>query len=107
MKAIDLIRWALQTTGEGTAHLVADMRDAPLTQPTPGAKGGGNHPLWTSGHVCVIEGGIPQTLFGEQNPAEHWKPLFAPGTQPMADASAYPPFDEVLHTYRELRAGTL
>src|SRR5687767_9940044 len=40
MKAIDLIRWAMQLTEQGTAAIVADLRDAPLTQPTPGAKGG-------------------------------------------------------------------
>jgi uncharacterized damage-inducible protein DinB len=34
-------------------------------------------------------------------------PLFAPGTVPKADAAAYPPFDEVLRTYRELRARNL
>lgn len=108
MKAIDLIRWALQMTDEGTARLVEDMRDAPLTQPTPGANGNdGNHPLWCIGHLAVIEGGIPQIFFGEPNPVEHWKPLFAAGTQPKADASAYPPYSEVLRTYRSLRANTL
>jgi hypothetical protein len=108
MKAIDLIRWALRMTDEATEQLVKDMRDAPLTRSTPGAKGGdGNHPLWSLGHLCVIEGGIPQILSGEKNPVERWKPLFASGTQPKADASAYPSFDEVLQTYRRLRANTL
>lgn len=108
MKAIELIRWALHLTDQGTARIVADLRDAPLTSPTPGAKGGdGNHPLWTLGHLCVIEGGIREILLGEANPVEHWKPLFAAGTTPKADASAYPSFDEVLGRYRELRAGTL
>jgi hypothetical protein len=108
MNAIDPIRWALQMTGEATARIVEDMRHAPLTQPTPGAKGGGgNHPLWSLGHLCVIEGGIPRILFGEKSPVEHWEPLFASGTQPRPDAAAYPPFDEVLRTYRSLRANTL
>ena len=108
MKAIDLIRWAMQMTDEATAALVADMRDAPLTQSTPGAKGGdGNHPLWLLGHLAFIEGGIPRILFGEKSPVEHWEPLFASGTQPRPDAGAYPPFDEVLAKYRELRARNL
>ena len=34
-------------------------------------------------------------------------PLFATGTKPKPDASAYPPFDEVLRTYRALRAKNL
>jgi hypothetical protein len=50
MKAIDLIRWAMQMTEQGMAAIVAELRDAPLTQPTPGAKGGGgNHPFVDAG----------------------------------------------------------
>lgn len=104
MQAIDVIRTALRMTDEGTARLVEDMRDAPLTQPT---SQGGNHPLWVLGHLAVIEGAIPQILFGEKNPVEHWMPLFGSGTQPTADVGAYPPFDEVLTTFRGLRAKTL
>jgi uncharacterized damage-inducible protein DinB len=108
MKAIDLIRWAMQMTDQATANLVKDMREHPLTQPTPGAKGGGgNHPVWTLGHLCVIEGGIPRILLGEKSPVEHWEPLFAAGTRPKSDASAYPSFDELLRTYRDLRARNL
>ncbi len=104
MNRSELIRWALKMTGEGTAHLVAELRDAPLTQPT---SRGGNHPLWILGHLAVIEGGIPQIFFGEPNAVAHWKPRFASGTEPKNDASVYPHFDEVLRTYRDLRGRTL
>jgi hypothetical protein len=104
MKSIDLIRWAMQMTDQATAGLVADMRDAALTQPT---SRGGNHPLWTLGHLAYLEGGIPTVLLGEPNPVKHWAHLFAPGTQPKTDASAYPSFDEVLKTYRDMRARNL
>jgi hypothetical protein len=104
MNRVDLIRWAMQMTGQGTAGLVKDLRDAPLTQPT---SRGGNHPVWVLGHLAFIEGGLRKILFGEPNPVAHWAPLFAPGTQPKADAAAYPPFDDVLRTYRELRANNL
>jgi hypothetical protein len=108
MNAIDLIRWALQLSDGLTARLVADMRNAPMTPSTPGGKAGdGNHPIWTLGHLCVIEGGIPEILFGENNPVEHWKPLFHMGTQCSSDASVYPSFDELLRTYRGLRARNL
>jgi hypothetical protein len=107
MKAIDLVRWALEATDQFTARLVEDMRDAALTQPMPGKGNGGNHALWCLGHLCVIEGDIPRILLGERNPVEHWGPLFGPGTQPVAAADAYPPFDEVLRTYHRLRASTL
>jgi len=108
MNRMELIRFALQLTDQATARFAEALRDAPLTRPTPGGKGGdGNHPLWNIGHLCVIEGNIPNILFGEPNPVEHWKPLFDAGTKPKADASAYPPFDEVLRTYHSLRARTL
>jgi hypothetical protein len=104
MKAMDVIRNAMQMCERNTMQLIEDMRDAPLTQPTPS---GGNHPLWILGHLTLVEGIIPQTLFGEPNPVAHWASLFAPGTEPSSDASKYPPFDELLHTYRDLRTRNL
>lgn len=101
MKAIDVIRNAMEVSDRNTLSLIEDMRDAALTQPTPR---GGNHPLWVLGHITLVEGNIPKVIFGEPNPVAHWAPLFAPGTEPTADASAYPPFEEVLRTYRDLRA---
>jgi hypothetical protein len=109
MNAADLIRFAMDMTEQGTAQLVADMRDAALTQPVGGGGGGtdGNHTLWCLGHLAYIEGGIPAILFGEHNPVEHWAPLFGTGSRPRGDASLYPPFDEVLTTYRDLRKRNL
>ena len=111
MKAIDAIRWALEMTSLGTAELVEDMRHAPLTQPiVREGRGAGNHPLWIMGHLAYIEGSIPGILLGEEvapNPVAHWRVLFAPGTEPKADAGAYPAFDEVVTTFHELRAGNL
>jgi hypothetical protein len=105
MKAIELIRWAMQFSDEHTAMLLADLRGAALTPSTPGAKGGdGNHALWLVGHLAFIEGAVRHVVLGEANPVEHWAPLFAAGTRPKADAGAYPPFEEVLRTYHELRA---
>jgi len=104
MKAIDVIRTAMRSSDRAVLELIEDMRDAPLTQPTPR---GGNHPLWVLGHITLIEGNIPGVLFGEPNPVARWAPLFAPGTEPQADAGIYPSFDELLRTYRDLRARNL
>jgi uncharacterized damage-inducible protein DinB len=104
MTKIDLIRWALRTADESTARLVEDMRDQPLTRPTAR---GGNHALWVLGHLAVVEGMIPHTVFGEPNPLQHWWRLFGTGSEPSDDAGSYPPFDEVLATYRRLRASNL
>jgi uncharacterized damage-inducible protein DinB len=101
MKTMDLIRWALKMTDDYTSRLVADMHELPLTQPT---SRGGNHPLWVLGHLAVVEGSVPQILFGEPNPVEHWALLFGQGTKPTTDATLYPSFDDVLKTYRKLRA---
>src|SRR5690349_10021427 len=78
-----------------------------VLQPMPGKGNGGNHAMWIVGHLAVIEGDIPAIVFGEQNPVEHWRPLFGIGTQPKNEAGAYPPFDEVLARYRDLRARNL
>lgn len=97
-------------TEAGTLALVEGMRNAPLTQPTPHLERGGNHPLWIMGHLAYIEGGIPRIILGDEgepNPVEYWAELFAPGTEPKADALMYPPFDEVVSTFRRLRARTL
>ncbi|HVJ66618.1 MAG TPA: DinB family protein [Caulifigura sp.] len=104
MKALDLIHWALQFTEEGLTRLVADIRDKPLTQPT---SAGGNHPTWVVGHLAFIEGAVPQILFGVPNPVEHWKPLFGSGSQPTTNQADYPSFDELLKTFRDLRAKNL
>jgi hypothetical protein len=103
MKAIDVIRWAMQLTEGGTARLVADMTDAAMTRSTPT----GNPVVWLVGHLCIVEGNMPRILLGRPNPVEHWTPLFGMGTQPKSDAGAYPPFEEVLSKYRELRAANL
>jgi uncharacterized damage-inducible protein DinB len=104
MKAIDLIRNALQNCERATFQLIEDMRDAPLTQPTGR---GGNHPLWVLGHLTFVEGNIPHVIFGEPNPVAHWAALFSAGTEPKTEASYYPPFDEILSKYRELRVRNL
>ena len=104
MKAIDLIRFALEACDKATLSLIEDMRDAATTFPTPR---GGNHPLWVLGHITFVEGRLPQILLGEKNPVEHWAPLFAAGTEPKATAREYPPFDEIVRTYRTLRERTM
>src|SRR4051812_44941960 len=98
MKAIDVIRSALKGANDLTLQLIEDMKDSPLTQPTPC---GGNHPLWVLGHITFVEGNIPRIVFGEPNPVAHWAPLFKPGSEPVTDASKYPPLAEILRTYRD------
>ena len=103
MKALDAIRIALKFSDMGMKHL-GEMNDAPLLRPGPW---GGNHAMWIAGHLAVVEGRLQQMLHGTANPVAQWKPLFDWGTEPISDVTAYPPFDEVLRAYRELRAKNL
>src|SRR5215213_7831325 len=108
MKAIDAIRIALKFSDMGMKYL-GEMSDAPLLRPGgTGAQGrrGGNHAMWIAGHLTVVEGRLQQMLHGTSNPVARWKPLFDWGSEPLDDPAAYPPFEEVLRTFKELRAQT-
>ena len=102
MKATDSIRIALSFSDMAMTHL-ADMRDAPLLRPGPW---GGNHAMWIAGHLAVVEGRLQQMLHGTPNPVHPWKPLFDWDSEPVDDPAAYPPFDEVVQTFRRLREQT-
>ena len=105
MKAIDVLKNALNMGDRGMMMLLDDLRNAPTAAPTPR---GGNHPLWVLGHITFVEANVPHVLFGvEPNPLAHWATLFAAGTEPTSDPKAYPSFDEVLSAYQEARAKNL
>ncbi len=103
MKGIDAVRGALNFSDQ-SVRLLETMKEAPFVQPGPY---GGNHAMWVLGHLTVAEGRLHKMLFGSPNPVEHWKPLFDWGSTPTTEAAAYPSFDEVLETYRRLRAKTV
>ena len=103
MKAMQAIQIALKFT-DGGLKMLEEMKDSPLVRP---GDWGGNHAMWIVGHLAVIEGRLHKMLRGTPNPVEHWKPLFDWGSEPHDDASLYPPFEEVLETFRRLRAGTI
>jgi hypothetical protein len=105
MKSSDLIRGALQMSDGFTAKLIDGLDKAALTR--PGAGGVGNHPHWTMGHLAVVEGQVPVVILGESHPVADWVPLFGMGTEPKNDAAGYPPLEEIVKKYRELRANTL
>jgi hypothetical protein len=102
MKALDAIRIALKFSDMGMKRL-GEMRDAPLLRPGPW---GGNHALWIAGHLAVAEGRLQQMLHGTPNPVREWLPLFDWGSEPVDDLAVYPPFDDVLQTFRRLREQT-
>ena len=105
MKAIELLRTQIESTKDMTAHLLADMQDAPLTFPTPH---GGNHPAWIAGHLAYAEANlIHHMLQGEPNPLLDWKPRFGAGTEPTDGEEAYPPLSDLLAKWDQVRTHTL
>lgn len=104
MTATEFIRNALQFRDKFSPQFFEDMRDAPLTSPTPR---GGNHPLWILGHLALSEAGMSGLISGDANPLEHWAELFGQGTEPKTDPSVYPPYEEVYNDYCQVRARTL
>jgi len=104
MKTIEFIRMGLNMSAGLALGLIDNMKDQPLTFPTPK---GGNHPLWVLGHLAWTEGEIMQVMLGHANPLAHWKPIFGAGSEPTAKASDYPSLDEAKKAFQDLRAQTL
>ena len=105
MKTVDFIRKGLEGSANGALLLIDDMKDAPLTFPTPR---GGNHPLWVLGHITYVEAHLIQhIMLGRANPVADWGELFGMKSEPTADASRYPSFDEIREKFQELRAETM
>lgn len=82
---------------------LSEMADAPLLRPGPW---GGNHAMWIAGHLTVVEGRLQQMLHGIPNPVTKWKPLFDWGSEASDDPSIYPPYEEVVQKFKELRGQT-
>ena len=104
MHTKEIIQFALTVSNKAVLSIIDEMSDAPTTFPT---LNGGCHPLWVLGHLTVIEGAIPEVLFGETNPLEQWQQYFGKGTEPVADSSKYPPLAEVREKYIQLRERNL
>ena len=100
----DAIKFALTISNGSVLSVIDEMSDAATTFPTPN---GGCHPLWVLGHLTLVEGMIPATLFGEKNPVAEWQQYFGENSKPVADAGAYPPFAEVREKYLQLRERNL
>ena len=105
MKTTDYIKMSLEMSKNWVMGLAMDMKDSPLTAPTPR---GGNHPLWCVGHLAYSEANLVQTVAqGKPNPLGDWKELFEGGSTPVTDAAAYPSYDELMQKFDETRAATL
>jgi hypothetical protein len=104
MQTKDAIKFALTSSHRAVLSVIDEMSGAATTFPTPN---GGCHPLWVLGHLTLVEGMIPVVFFGEKNPAGEWQQYFGETSEPVAVASAYPPFAEVREKYLQLREQNL
>ena len=105
MNSIEFIKASIGMGTDWVIGLIKDMEDAPLTAPTPN---GGNHPLWVLGHLTYSEAELTtELILGKPNPLAEWKEIFGQGSQPVADASKYPPMSQVFDKFQEVRASTL
>ena len=104
MHTKDAIKFALTVSNGAVLGVIDEMSGAATTFPTAN---GGCHPLWVLGHLTLVEGSIPAILFGDKNAAAEWQRYFGESSEPVADATAYPPFAEVREKYRQLREQNL
>jgi hypothetical protein len=104
MHTKEAIKFALALSNGVVLGAIDKVSDAATTFPTPN---GGCHPLWVLGHLAMVEGMVPMVLYGEKNPVAEWQEYFGENSEPVADASAYPPFAEIREKYLELRERNL
>lgn len=105
MTTIDFIKMTLGTSKQWALELINDMREAPLTQPTPN---GGNHPLWILGHIVRAESDLLDIFIqGKANRFPELEIDFAMGSIPTTDPDRYPSIDELLVKFEEIRAASL
>ena len=104
MNTKDAIRFSLNLAEDAVLKSLATIDDAPLTFPT---EKGGCHPLWVLGHLAFVEGLAYQILAGKENPAGEWAALFGQDSTATDDVAHYPPFDEVVARYMQLRRKNL
>ena len=104
MKATDYIKMSLENGKGWTLGLINDMKDAPLTQPTPN---GGNHPLWVLGHIVPAESDLLDGfILGKPNRFPELE-VCSMGNDPSNNADDYPSMDELLGKFEEIRAASL
>ena len=104
MKATEYIKLALENGKGWTLGLINDMKDAPLTQPTPN---GGNHPLWVLGHLVRSESDLLDVcILGKPNRFPELE-LCGMGNQPSMNESDYPTMDELLEKFEQIRSATI
>ena len=104
MKTTEFIKMALENGQGWTMGLLNDMKDAPLTSPTPN---GGNNPLWVLGHITRAESDLLDGfILGKSNRFPELE-MFGMGNEPTTNEADYPSMDDLLGKFEQIRAATL
>ncbi|MGL4465831.1 MAG: DinB family protein [Planctomycetia bacterium] len=104
MNAKDVLRDALELAYRWNKMLADDLRDAPLAFPTAN---GGNHAVWVAGHAVVARSGLLSMITGQPDPWADWGKMLGGGSTPVADAAAYPNYEELLAAWDSVHRKTL
>ncbi len=94
----ELFQWSMAETIAAAKKIPEEQR---ITQAEPGKA----HPTWQLGHMAVVTGNAVMGVCLGRAPTlpPNYGPLFAPaflgGQAIESDASAYPPWDEIIETY--------
>lgn len=85
-----------------TTRLLQEIPHEKLCAQTPSCS---NHALWIIGHLATTDDYfVNEFAGGGLKLPEHWHKTFGMGSKPVADASAYPPVEEVRRAFEERRA---
>lgn len=104
MKATEFIRQSLEGTKGWTMGLINDMKDSPLTQPTPN---GGNHVAWILGHLVHSESNLlDMFILGKENRFPELANC-SMKTEPTTNADDYLSIDELFAKFEEIRAASI
>jgi len=103
---------AIADSGTGTVSLAGQLmgmltKDLPDEHWTAATHEGGNHILWTIGHIATSNAQLCGTVGGACAIPEGYEKLFAMGSEPVGDRGAYPAPSEVLGFADRARAALL
>ncbi len=59
--------------------------------------------MWCVGHIALADGQMVGMLEARDNPLAEWQSMFSAKTPPTDNADNYPPYDQVLAAWREMR----
>lgn len=105
MRATEAIRSALCMSYDWNRMLAEDLRDAPMTFPTPR---GGNHPTWVVGHLVHARSGLLAMITGEPSAFfEEWDAMLGGESDPVDQPEEYPSYGELMDTWQSLHEQTL